>query len=142
MDHVVYLDAKAKEMEKINRGVKTFIIRGATGRKMPYNKVFEGDTLYFINDNAEGSVTAKATVASVFNSPKMEKEASAELVEKYKDGLRLSATQERRWSGKRFLVIIEVKDFGKIPTIEIDKSDYGAMDEWLAVGDIHNVTML
>jgi len=32
MDHVAYLDAKAKEMDKILDGSKTMIIRGATGR--------------------------------------------------------------------------------------------------------------
>ncbi|KUO64077.1 MAG: hypothetical protein APF84_08180 [Gracilibacter sp. BRH_c7a] len=32
MDHVVYLDAKAKELEKLLEGSKSMIIRGATGR--------------------------------------------------------------------------------------------------------------
>ncbi|MCK5764077.1 MAG: hypothetical protein KAH05_08155 [Clostridiales bacterium] len=54
MDHVVYLDAKAKEFEKLIEGTKTMIIRGATGRKMPYERVFEGDQLYFIRNNGEG----------------------------------------------------------------------------------------
>jgi len=35
MDHVVYLDAKAKEMDKILSGNKKMIIRGTTGRKLP-----------------------------------------------------------------------------------------------------------
>jgi hypothetical protein len=35
MDHVVYLDHKANEFEKLLNGQKTMIIRGAAGRKMP-----------------------------------------------------------------------------------------------------------
>ena len=51
MDHVVYLDAKAKEVENLLSGDKTMIIRGAAGRKMPYGRVSSGDVLYFIQDN-------------------------------------------------------------------------------------------
>lgn len=40
MDHVVYLDAKEKELNKLLSGQKTMIIRGAAGRKMPYGRVF------------------------------------------------------------------------------------------------------
>lgn len=53
MDHVVYLDAKSNELENLLSGKKSMIIRGATGRKVPYGKVNVGDILYFINNNAE-----------------------------------------------------------------------------------------
>jgi len=142
MDHVVYLDAKAKEMEKIQRGVKTKIIRGATGPKLPYGKVNKGDVLYFINDNSEGAIKAKAIVKSVFNSPKMTKEESVELVEANKECLRLSATQTRRWAGKRFIVLVEIEAYERIEAMIIDKSDFGVMDDWLLVGDVHNVLMI
>jgi hypothetical protein len=36
MDHVVYLDAEAKELERLLAAQKTMIIWGATGRKLPY----------------------------------------------------------------------------------------------------------
>ena len=45
MNHVVYLDATANEMEKILTGQKTMIIRGATGRKIPYGQVNNKDIL-------------------------------------------------------------------------------------------------
>lgn len=70
MDHVVYVEAKAKEMEKLIDGSKTMLIRGAAGRKLPYGRVNSSDVLYFINNNAEGVVKAKARVKSVFNSEK------------------------------------------------------------------------
>ncbi|MFW6294394.1 MAG: hypothetical protein ACOC1M_01600, partial [Halanaerobium sp.] len=82
MDHLVYLDAKANELEKLFDGSKSMIIRGAAGRKLPYGRVNEGDVLYFINNNSEGLVKARAIVDSVFNSEKMSKEESTALVEK------------------------------------------------------------
>jgi len=48
MDHVVYLDTKANELVSLLDGKKTMIIRGATGRKLPYGRVNQSDTLYFI----------------------------------------------------------------------------------------------
>ncbi len=139
MDHVVYLDSKAAELEKLISGEKTMIIRGATGRKLPYGRVNEGDTLYFINNNGEGKVRAKAVVSSVINSEKLTKEESIELINKKQNELVLTEKQLSRWGGKRYLVLIEVKEFSEIPPFEIDRSDYGNMDDWLLVEDINSV---
>jgi hypothetical protein len=42
MDHVVYVNAKTKELEKLLEGKKTMIIRGAAGRKLPHGRVSKG----------------------------------------------------------------------------------------------------
>jgi hypothetical protein len=139
MDHVVYLDAKAKEMDKLLSGEKTMIIRGATGRKMPYGRVNEQDVLYFINNNAEGLVKAKALVSLVLNSEKMTKEESIQLVEAHQEKLNLTPAQFKRWAGKRYLVLIEVSQFEELESFGIDKSEYGNMDDWLPVGEITKV---
>ena len=139
MDHVVYLDAKAKEMEVLLIGKKTMIIRGATGRKMPYGRVSSGDVLYFINNNAEGVVKAKAKAKRVINSEKMSKEQSVAMVEEYQDKLQLTASQFKRWAGKRYLVLIEVEEAEQLKPFPIVKSEYGNMDDWLPVEDIEGV---
>lgn len=54
MDHVVYLDYKAKELENLKSGQKTMIIRGAMGRKMPYGRINNSDVLYFIENKGDG----------------------------------------------------------------------------------------
>ena len=139
MDHVVYVDAKANEMDCLINNEKTMIIRGAAGRKLPYDRVFANDVLYFINNNAEGSVKAKGVVKTVMNSPKMSKDESIHLVEENQDKLRLTAKQTKRWAGKRYLVLIEVENVVGIAPFPIDKSGYGTMDDWLPVEDIESV---
>jgi len=139
MDHVVYLDAKAKEFEKFQSGRKTMIIRAATGRKLPYGRVHENDVLYFINNNAEGFIKSKAIVSSVFNSEKMDKDASVKLIKDNQKKLQLSDKQYKKTAGKRYIVLIEIKDFREIPSFSIDRSDYGNMDNWLPVEDINKV---
>ena len=142
MDHVVYVDVKSKELEKLLEGTKRMIIRGATGRKIPYGRVNSGDILYLIRNNAEGIIQARATVKQVSNSEKMTKEESAELVRKNQDMLQLTPQQEMRWAGKRYLVLIEIEDVSKIEPFSIDKSEYGNMDDWLPVEDINKVKVI
>ena len=139
MDHVVYLDAKAKELEILLSGKKTMIVRGATGRKLPYGRVSSGDVLYFINNNAEGVVKAKAKAKRVINSDRMSKEESVALVEGYQDKLQLTVKQFKRWAGKRYIVLIEMEEVGQLAPFPIDKSEYGNMDDWLPVEDIESV---
>jgi hypothetical protein len=141
MDHVVYLDAKAGEMEALLSGSKTMIVRGAAGRKMPYGRVDVGDVLYFINNNAQGVVLATGTVKSVLNSEKMTEEESARLVKRHQAKLQLTAQQLDRWAGKRYLVLIEVDGMKQIEPFPIDKSNYGNMDDWLPVEKIEDVRM-
>jgi len=139
MDHVVYLDAKSNEFEKLRDGSKTMIIRGAAGRKLPHGRVNKGDVLYFINNNAEGVVKAKAQVASVFNSDKMDPVESIALVKENQEKLVLSDKQFQKWAGKRYLVLIEVSNFNVVESFPIDKSRYRNMDDWLPVENIESV---
>jgi hypothetical protein len=141
MDHVVYLDAQAKELENLLSGSKTMIIRGATGRKLPHGRVDAGDMLYFINNNAEGTVRAKAKVTSAFHSEKMSEDESRALVKKNQPKLSLTDKQIKRWAGKRYIVLIEVAGVKEVLPFAIDKSKYGNMDDWLPVEKIETVTI-
>jgi len=140
MDHVVYLDAKSNELENLLSSKKSMIIRGATGRKVPYGKVNMGDILYFINNNAEGEIRAKGMVASVFNSEKMTKDESMALVKKNQDKLKLTAKQFQKWAGKRYIVLIEIKNSKKIQHFQFNRDAFkNKMDDWLPVEDIEKV---
>jgi len=141
MDHVVYVDAKGGEMSKILSGVKTMIIRGAAGRKMPYGRVDQGDALFLIENDGSGLVKARVAVSSVMNSEKMTKDESISLVEENQEKLQLTGTQYKRWAGKRYLVLIYITDAEELIPFRVDKSDYSNMDDWLPVGDIEMVKM-
>lgn len=141
MDNVVYLDYKAKELENIRSGKKTMIIRGAMGRKLPYGRVNKGDVLYFIENNGDGLVKGFATVDSVFNSDILTKEQSIEIVKQNQDKLQLNKGFENRFAGKRYIVLIAIKDFKEIEPFKIDRSEYGNMDDWLPVENIAKVKM-
>jgi hypothetical protein len=139
MDHVVYVDHKSGELEKLIANEKKIIIRGATGRKLPYGRVHDGDVLFFIRNNGEGLVQAKTQVIKVFNSEKMSKEESIKLVNNNAEGLQLSSKQYKKWAGKRYLVLITVNKVVELEPFKIDRSNYGNMDDWLPVENINTV---
>lgn len=141
MDHVVYLEYKAKELINLKNGRKTMIIRGAMGRKLPYGRVQPGDVLYFIENNGNGMVTGKAFVNEAFNSGQLTKEESIGLVEQNQVKLLLDEGMKKRFAGKRYLILIEIKDFEEIEPFKIDRTAYKNMDDWLPVERIENVKL-
>lgn len=139
MDHVVYLDSKARELANLASGKKSMIIRGAMGRKLPYGILNAGDVLYFIENKGDGLIKAKAVIDNVVNSGKLTPEESLGLIEKHQDRLLLDQGLLQRFGGKRYLVLIAVKDFETLPAFKIDRSAYSNMDDWLPVEDINRV---
>jgi len=141
MDDVVYLDHKAKELENLQAGIKDMIIRGDMGRKLPYGRVKKGDALYFVENKGDALVKAKANIASVFESEKLSKEDSINLVEESQERLLLNTGMMKRFAGKRYVILLELKDFEALEAYKIDRSDYGNMDDWLPVENIKKVKL-
>lgn len=139
MEHLVYTDAKSKVLDKLLSGKKTLIVRGAAGRKTPHSRVFEEETLYFIENNGSGDIVATGKVTSVFNSEKMTPDESIAILKEKKDQLQLSPQQEKRWYGKKVLCLIGVTDVTLIAPLKLDRQKN--MDDWLIVEDIHDITV-
>lgn len=139
MDHVVYLNHKAKELENLLNGTKTAILRGATGRKIPHGRVEKGDVLYFIENVGDSLIKAKAEVNDVFHSDKLTPEESIAIVDSHSSELKLDSTLYKRFAGKRYLVLIHCEDIQPLESFPMNRSAYSNMDDWLPVGDINTV---
>lgn len=139
MDHIVYLDFKAKELPNLLSGNKTMIIRGAMGRKIPYKIVEANDVLYFVENNGNGYIKAKAIVENVINTEILRPEDSTKMVEENQKHLLLNDAMMKRFAGKRYLIFITVKKIEVIDEFKFDKTEYFNMDDWLPVGDIEKV---
>ena len=108
---------------------------------MPYGRVEEGDTLYFLNNDAEGLVNARAVVVRVLNSDALTEEESLRSIHEHQAGLQLTEKQLKRWGGKRYLVLIWIEKPEQVKSFRVEKSAYGNMDDWLPVGDIESVKL-
>ena len=141
MVHLVYCDNAGKReekvLDKILNGTKTMAIRGAAGRKIPHSRVFEGDSLYFI-EKGSGQISATATVSSVQNYVKLTEDEINKTIEENQEKLNLTQKQKDRWH-KKCLCLVEFRDVKKITPLDFDHQ--GNMDDWLIIEKIEDVVV-
>ncbi len=65
MNHLVFVDAQAGELEKILSGVKTMLAKEFDPGQTAAPPVNPGDSLYFLRDEDDCTVRVKATVVRV-----------------------------------------------------------------------------
>jgi len=141
MVHLVYCDNAGKkgerDLDKILYGTKTMVVRGAAGRKIPHSRVFEGDTLYFM-EKGTARITALATVKSVQNFVKLSEDEITNILEENQIKLNLSEKQKIRWH-KKCLCLVEFEDVKVIEPLDFDHQ--GNMDDWLIIDRIEDVVV-
>jgi hypothetical protein len=142
MVHLVYCDNIGKigerVLDKIMSGTKTMVVRGAAGRKIPHSRVFEGETLYFM-EKATAKISALATVKSVQNYVKLPDNEIVNILADNQSKLNLTEKQKERWH-KKCLCLVEFSDIKAInPPLAFDHQ--GNMDDWLIIEKIEDVVV-
>ena len=141
MMHLVYCDNEGKNgekvLDKILAGTKTMVVRGAAGRKIPHSRVFEGETLYFMQKGTS-KITATATVTKVENYTKLVEDEIDKILNDNQSKLNLSPKQKVRWH-KKCLCLVEFNDVMEINPLEFDHQ--GNMDDWLILEKIEDVVI-
>ena len=136
--HLVYLNSKAKELEKLLNNEKTMIIRGAAGKKCPLGgRAKVDDDIYFVQTGGDMTVTHKGVISKVIESEKMTAEESVAFIKKYEKELNLSKDQYDRWAGKKFLAVYEVAGLEAIEPFKYDREKN--MDDWIITEDINRI---
>lgn len=137
-EHLVYLNKKAKELEKLLNGKKTMIIRGANGKKCPLGgRAKINDIVYFVETDSDMMVTHKAIISDVVESYKMTPEESKAFIKKYEKELNLSKEQYDRWSIKKCLAVYEITNIEKITPFKYNRQNN--MDDWIITDDINKL---
>lgn len=137
MVHLVYCDDKEKVLEKILNGIKTMVVRGASGRKIPHSRVFEGETLYFMKKGT-AKISAKATVINVQNFIKLSDDNIIKILADNQNKLDLSEKQKERWH-KKCLCLVEFAYISEIAPLDFDHQSN--MDDWLIIEKIEDVVV-
>jgi len=142
MVHLVYCDNIGKigerVLDKIMSGTKTMVVRGAAGRKIPHSRVFEGETLYFM-EKGTAKIFALATVKSVQNHVKLPDSEIVNILADNQSKLNLTEKQKERWH-KKCLCLVEFSDIKAInPPLAFDHQ--GNMDDWLIIEKIEDVVV-
>lgn len=137
-EHLVYLNSKAKELEKFINKEKTMIIRGAAGKKCPLGgRAKINDIIYFVETGGDLLVTHKGIISNVIESEKMTPVESTNFIKSYEKELNLSKEQFERWNGKKFLAVYEISSLEEITPFTYNRENN--MDDWIITDNIERI---
>jgi hypothetical protein len=137
-EHLVYLNSKAKELEKLLKNEKSMIIRGANGKKCPLGgRAKINDIVYFVETGGNMIVTHKAIISNVVESYKMTPDETKAFIKKYDKELNLSKEQYDRWSAKKCLAVYEIANIEAITPFKYTRKNN--MDDWIITDDINKL---
>lgn len=142
MNHLVFLESHAGELEKILGGLKSMVVKVFDPAQAAAYPVNPGDSLYFIRDNDGYALRVKATVVRVlFLNNNIDENISHSLKE-MQPRLQFTEDQYNYWSAKKQVQLVEFRSAHKIHVIHVaanwvtDKSDWIAFEEFDTIRSI------
>ncbi len=137
MEHIAFLDKKRKLLAKIISGEKRIESRWYVTRRAPYGLIAPGDTVYF--KDAGDPVSAKAIVERVLFFDNLDMAKVRGIVDTHGSAICFSSETRRdlSWAaGKRYCVLIFLRDAQRIEPFHIDKTGFGNMAAWISVPSV------
>lgn len=152
MHHVAIMTSRSKLIEAILDGKKTIETRWYTSRRAPWNKISNGDIIYF--KYAGQDITASAEVADViqfdFSNPEKNLfdniilDSPVKVLKHFANDIyvrNLKAFAENI-KYKKYAIIIRLKKPQTInPSFSIDKNGFGNACAWLSVDHIRKIRL-
>jgi hypothetical protein len=131
-----------KLIDKILNREKTIESRWYSSKKVPWDKVKIGETIYF-KDSGD-PISATAEVASVKQYENYSDEDLKRIIDEYGGKGNISfvwgAQEVFDWAKeKKYCILIYLKNPKKIEPFEINKKGFGNMASWICVEDINNI---
>ena len=139
MNHLVYLDARAGELEKILSGVKTMLVKEFDPAQPSALSVNPGDSLYFLRDQDDCAVRVKATVVRILFITRHE-EHLAHTLKEMQPRLQLTEEQFNFWAGKHDMQLVEFVSAHKISMIQVASRKTTGPVDWIAFDAISQIT--
>ena len=140
MNHLVFLDTRAGELEKILSGVKSMVVKELDPAQPAAHSVRPGDSLYFLRDNGECAVRVKATVVRVlFFTNSLDQDLSHTLKE-LQPRLQLTEDQYNYWSAKQQVLLVEFGSAHKIDVIHVAPNKTTDRSDWIAFEEFSLIT--
>jgi hypothetical protein len=138
MNHLVFLDRGAGELEKILSGVKCMLVKEIQPAQAAPMK--SGDTLYFLRDGQECTLRVKASVVRVFTLINGPDEDLARTLKEYQTQLQLTEEQYNCWSTREWVQLVEFDHAQKINLIQVAADKVAGQSNWIAFEDFSHIT--
>ena len=128
MNHLVFLDTRAGELEKILSGVKSMVMKDFNPTAQPMKL---GDSLYFLRDNDECGLRVKATVVRVLSFSNSTEEDLSHTLKEQQPRLQLTEAQYNTWSVKKQVQLVEFESAHKIDVIQVALNKITKGGDWI-----------
>jgi len=140
MNHLVFLDSNAGELEKILSGGKTKLLKEFDPAQTTAHPINPGDSLYFLRDKDDCALRVKATVVRVlFFTNRLDEDLSHTLKE-MQTRLQLTEEQYNDWAAKQQVLLVEFGSAHKIGVIHVAPDKITDRSDWIAFEDFRLIT--
>jgi len=141
MDHVAIMQKKLGMIDLITSGKKTIESRWYMHKYAPWDRIYQGDTVYFKNSGEP--VSLKASVGTVSQYADLKPEKAMNLLLAYYQDIGFNSIDREKWihyvANKSYCILISLTDVKPLAPFYIDKRGYGSMSAWLTVSDIRSI---
>ncbi|OGG38384.1 hypothetical protein A3D55_00775 [Candidatus Jorgensenbacteria bacterium RIFCSPHIGHO2_02_FULL_45_20] len=141
MQHIAIMKKSWGLTDKILSGEKKIESRWYSVKYRPWDRIKEGETVYF-KDSGE-PVKLKAEVNKVMQFTDLTPKRVKEILDEYgnDDGLEKDKIPEffERFKDKKYCMLIFLRNPQEIKSFEIDKTGFGAMSAWITVDNISKI---
>jgi hypothetical protein len=133
MNYIVYLDARAGELEKILSGVKTMLVKEVDPARTCTCPVSPGDSLYFLRNKDECALRGKATVVRVLLITNHADDELSRTLKEMQPRLQLTEDQYNFWSEKKQVLLVEFDAAHKTDVIQIIPPKTADQSDWITL---------
>ena len=132
MNYLVFLEARAGELEKILSGVKCMVIKESTPNPSTDQPIKPGDSLYFLRNNAECDLRVKASVVSTLLVTNAADDDLSRCLKEMQPRLQLTEEQYSYWSAKKQVLLVEFESAQKVGVIHLALDELKVRSDWIA----------
>ncbi|MEK7542940.1 MAG: hypothetical protein AAB503_01370 [Patescibacteria group bacterium] len=141
MEHLAIMKKSWGLTGKILNGRKKIESRWYSVKCKPWDRIREGETVYF-KDSGE-PVRIKAEVSKIMQFANLTKGKVKEILDEYSkdDGIEQEKIPEffERFKDKKYCMLIFLKNPQEIKPFNINKTGFGAMSAWITIDDISKI---
>jgi len=141
MEHIAIMRKSWGLTKKILTGEKRIESRWYKSRYPPWDRIKEGETVYF-KDSGD-PITIKTRVDKVLQFSNLTPDRVREILNKYgkEDGLAIDEIPKffKMFKDKKYCVLVFLRDVQRIKPFNIDKTGFGLMSAWLIIEDVNKI---
>ena len=141
MQHVAIMKKSWGLIQKILSGDKVIESRWYKSKRAPWNKIKEGEIVYF--KDSGNPVTISTEVDKVLQFSDLSPSKVSRILKQYgkDDGLSADKIPNffQLFRDKKYCILIYLKNPEKIKPFKINKKGFGAMSAWISIDNVNKI---